>query len=318
MNRRAFLMAASAAPLFGRARMKPIERMNLALKGGTPDRAPFSFWHHFGLEKKPPEFHAKKTLHFQLIYRMDLVKVMSDFPYPKSVGANWWELKTVDNPFPAQIEALKLISKGVQGQKYFVETIFNPFNVAEKLSSPAEVKRLMNEHPQQLLDALEAIAKSQAAHAKLALDTGAKGIFLAIANAQESVMTREQYDKFSAPFDRMILAAAAGAPLNTLHLHGKGVWLDRFWTGWGNPIINYSTVETGIPLVEARRQYSGVLMGGLDETKARTARLADYQKMIKAARAAGPKWFCTPGCSVPDNTSDAKLFLITRAAAAGT
>ncbi|MBA3976156.1 MAG: hypothetical protein C0504_18265 [Candidatus Solibacter sp.] len=318
MNRRAFLLSAAAAPLFGRARMKPIERMNLALNGGTPDRAPFSFWRHFGLENKPPEAHAKKTLHFQLIYRMDLVKVMSDFPYPKSASPNWWELKTVDNPFPAQIEALKLISKGLQDQKYFVETIFNPYNVAEKLSSPAEVKRLMAEHPQQLLDALEAIAKSQAAHARLALDTGAKGIFLAIANAQDSVMTREQYGKFSAPFDRMILNAAAGAPVNTLHLHGKGVWLDRFWTGWGDPIISYSTVETGVPLAEARRHYSGVLMGGLDETRVKSASLVGLQKMIQTASAAAPKWFCAPGCSVPDNTSDAKLFLITRAAAEGT
>ena len=243
---------------------------------------------------------------------------MSDFPYPKPQAANWWELKAVDNPFPAQIEALKLIRDGLQSQKYFVETIFNPFGVAQKLSSPAEVKRLMAEHPQHLLDALEAIAKSQAAHAKRALDIGAKGIFLAIANAQDSVMTREQYDKFSAPFDRMVLDAASGAPLNTLHLHGKGVWLDRFWTGWGDPAINYSAAETGVPLAEARSHYSGVLMGGLDETKLRTARLADLQKMIQAGRSAAPKWFCTPGCEVPASLSDARLFLITRAAAAGT
>lgn len=318
MNRREFLMTAAAAPRTRRTRMKPIERMELALRGGTPDRAPFSFWHHFGLQGKPPEFHAKATLHFQLVYRLDLVKVMSDFPYPKGTGANWWELKPLADPFPAQIEALKLIREGIQNTKYFVETIFNPYNVAEKLSSKEEVKRMMTERPQQLLDALEAIAKSEAAHAKRALATGAKGIFLAIANAQDAVMTKEQYERFSAPFDRMVAGAASGAPLNTLHLHGKGVWLDRFWKGWDDPIINYSTVETGVALAEARRSYSGVLMGGLDETKVKRARLADYQKMISGAKVAGPKWFCTPGCSVPDDTSDARLFLITRAAAAGT
>ncbi len=224
-----------------------------------------------------------------MIYRLDLVKVMSDFPYQKGGGANWWELKPLGSPFPAQIEALKLIQDGIKDTKYSVETIFNPYNVAEKLSSKEEVKHMMTERPQALLDALEAIGKSEAAHAKRRWN-GAKGIFLAIANAQDSVMTREQYDKFSAPFDRMVLDAAAGAPLNTLHLHGKGVWLDRFWKGWGNPVINYSVVETGVPLAEARRQYAGVLMGGLDETKARTARLADYQKMIQAAKAVGPKW----------------------------
>jgi uroporphyrinogen decarboxylase len=296
--------------------MKPVERMNLALQGGTPDRAPFSYWHHFGLQDKPPEFHAKATLRFQQINRLDLVKVMSDFPYPKAAGANWWELKAADDPFPAQIEALKMIRDGLKGLKYFVETIFNPFNVAEKLSSNDEVKRMMEDRPQQMLDALEAIAKSEASHAKRALGTGAKGIFLAIANANDAAMTRAQYEKFSAPFDRMVLDAASGAPLNILHLHGAGIWMDRFWKGWGDPVIHYSVAETGVPLAEARREYSGVLIGGLDETKVARARLADYQKMIRAAKAAGPKWFCAPGCSVPDKTSDSKLFLITRAAAA--
>ncbi len=295
--------------------MKPRERMDAALSGATPDRAPFSFWHHFGLQNEPPEFHAKATLRFQQIYRLDLVKVMSDFPYPKGAGANWWELKPLADPFPAQIEALKLIHEGIEDTKYFVETVLNPYNVAEKLSSKEEVKRMMDERPQALLDALEAIAKSEAAHAKRALETGAKGIFLAIANAQDSMMTRAQYDKFSGPFDKLVLDAVSGAPLKTLHLHGSGVWLDRFWRGWGDPIINYSVAETGVSLAEARRSYAGVLMGGLDETKTKTARLADYRKMIQAAEVASPKWFCTPGCSVPDNTSDGKLFLITRAAA---
>jgi len=94
--------------------MKPRERMDAALSGATPDRAPFSFWHHFGLQNEPPEFHAKATLRFQQIYRLDLVKVMSDFPYPKGAGANWWELKPLADPFPAQIEALKLIHEGIE------------------------------------------------------------------------------------------------------------------------------------------------------------------------------------------------------------
>ena len=43
-------------------------------------------------------------------------------------------------------------------------------------------------------------------------------------------MTREDYRKFCEPFDRMVLKAAASAPLNVLHLHGDKVYLDLFTT----------------------------------------------------------------------------------------
>ena len=63
-------------------------------------------------------------------------------------------MKPLENPFPDQIRALELIRQGLNGDAYFVETIFNPFNVAEKLSSREDVRRLRDENPQALLDAL--------------------------------------------------------------------------------------------------------------------------------------------------------------------
>jgi hypothetical protein len=70
-------------------------------------------------------------------------------------------LNPLDNPFPEQIRALESIRQGLNGDAYFVEAIFNPFNVAEKLSSPAEVRRLRDENPPALLNALDVITQSQ-------------------------------------------------------------------------------------------------------------------------------------------------------------
>ena len=50
------------------------------------DRPPFSYWYHFGLEKEPPDRFAQTTLNFHQKFRTDLVKVMSDYPYPKPPG----------------------------------------------------------------------------------------------------------------------------------------------------------------------------------------------------------------------------------------
>ena len=62
--------------------------------------------------------------------------------------------------------ALGLIRDGLDGRAYFVETIFNPWNVAEKMTSKEEVLRMKKDEPQKLLDMLEPIGKSEANHAR--------------------------------------------------------------------------------------------------------------------------------------------------------
>jgi len=316
LTRRSFLIAAAAPALLRGASMTPKQRVDAALQDVQADRPPFTLWHHFGLEKQGAEAHAQATLAFHRDYRTDLVKVMSDFPYPRPAGP-WHELKPVDNPFPEQLKALEMIRDGLKqdgkNAAYFVETLFNPWNVAEKLSSPAEVQRLRKEQPQKLLDCLQAIAKSEISHAKSALKRGAAGIFLAVANAQEGILTREEYAKFSEPFDKMILRAVAEAPLNILHLHGEKVYVDYFAksTGWKISGLNYSMHETGYPLRLARHNWHvihGALVGGIDHRNYRTRTVEDLRDDIRMAIAdAGRRLIVTPGCSVPNDSTPEEL-----------
>lgn len=306
LSRRQFL-AVPAAALAAAPRLSSTERVDRAIRGQDVDRLPFSLWHHFGLEKQGPRKHAEATLEFHERYGTDLVKVMSDFPYPKPAG-NWWELKVEANPFAPQVHALEIIADGLRGRAHFVETVFNPWNVAEKLSSKEEVIRLRNEQPQKLLDALEVIAQSEANHARLALKAKASGIFLAIANAQDGIMTRAEYAKWSEPFDRLVLQAAGGAPLNILHLHGDKVYVDYFLTGWPAGGVNYGSQETGFPLPAARARFAGVLLGGVDERSYRTRSAGELREdAARARREAGPRLIFTPGCSVPNDSRPDEL-----------
>lgn len=302
-------LAAPAAGVFGAqaSKLSAKQRVDRVLKGADVDRAPYTLWHHFGLEKQPGDAHAKATLGFYRKFKPDVVKVMSDYAYPKATGA-WFELREERNPFPQQIRALNEIRAGIGGEAYFLETIFNPWNVAEKLSSKEEVQRLKEEKPQQLLDALEVIAKSQAHHAKLAVGAGAAGIFLAIANAQDGILSQADYAKYSEPFDKIVLAAVRTEPLNTLHLHGDKVYLERFYQGWPAAVINYSSHGTGVGFSDVRRKYSGVLMGGIDERNYRKLTPAEIkQQAASAAQEAGRRFILAPGCSVPDDSTDAEL-----------
>src|ERR1041385_6105921 len=250
MLRRQFVSAALVAPLARSTSLTSKERVDRALKGADLDRPPFSLWHHFGLTT--PEEHAKATLAFHQSYRTDIVKVMSDFAYPKPAG-KWYELKLEKNPFPQQIRALELIRDWLAGSAYFIETVFNPWNVAEKLSSKDEVRRLMKENPKALLAALDVITESEIAHSKRVLSLGASGILLSVANANAAVLTHEEYVKFSQPFDRRILQSISGAKLNILHLHVEQPSLPLF-DGFPAPIINYSLHVSHIPVADVRRQ----------------------------------------------------------------
>jgi uroporphyrinogen decarboxylase len=304
MRRREFVAFAAAAIAAHGKTLSRKERVDRALQGKDVDRTPFTFWHHFGL--KTPEEHVKATLDFHSKYRTDIVKVMSDFPYPKPKGA-WYELRVDDNPFPAQIRALEHIRAGLNGDAYFIETLFNPWNVAEKLSSKDELKRLKTENPRKLLETLDVITQSEIHHAKRSLAAGASGILLSVANANSKELSLEDYKTFSAPFDRRILAAISTAPLNVLHLHVETPYLDAFGD-FPAPILNYSRAVSGIPIETVRSRFKQAIAGGLDEVHFRELDKNALQAQWNSARReAGSRFILTPGCSVPDNSRPEEL-----------
>jgi uroporphyrinogen decarboxylase len=310
MLRRSFLAAAAAAPFaFSGTTLTRKQRVDRALKGDDLDRPPFTLWHHFGLTEAGA--HATATLEFHRAYRTDIVKVMSDFPYPKPAG-KWYELKVEASPFPDQLKSLDLIRDGLNCDAYYLETIFNPWNVAEKLSSKEELNRLKEERPQAVLDALDVITKSEINHAKLAIARGASGVLLSVANAKKDELSPADYQKFSAPFDRRILEAISSARLNVLHLHVEPEYL-AFFHGWPATAINYSLHVSGIPMTDVRKQYAQVLMGGIDEVNYCKLSAADLRSQWEsAARAAGKKFILTPGCSVPNDCAKDELARLPR------
>jgi len=299
LSRRGFLWTLAAAPA---SPLTKIDRVRRALDGREVDRPPYTYWYHFLDEKLPAERHAASTLEFTRRFDTDLVKVMSDYPFREEAA----------NPFPEQVKALEIIARELAGKALFVETIFQPFNQVEKTSSPEKVKELLRANPQALLDRMEFVAKAEASHARLALKAGAAGIFLAISNANDGYLTREEYRKFSEPFDRMVLDAVKGAELNILHIHGPKPYLDLFYD-WPARAIQHSTAATGISFRVARQSYRGVLMGGVDEVRFKELTPDQMRAQIRTARAeAGAKWILAPGCSVPNDTPDAQLLAFNR------
>src|ERR1019366_1419346 len=139
MNRRSFLCSAAATaglalakPVFGHstrsATLTHKERVDRALRGQDVDRPPFTFYHHY---KRPTsQLEAQDHLEFHRTYNTDIVKVMNDFDYPQSTTGKWYELKALNSPYPEQLNTLKLIRDGLNGDAYFIDTIYGPYMTA--------------------------------------------------------------------------------------------------------------------------------------------------------------------------------------------
>jgi hypothetical protein len=341
MNRRNFLYAAAAStglaiarPAFGKktgsATLSHKERVDRALRGRDLDRPPFTFYHHY---KRPTaQLEAQDHLDFHRTYNTDIVKIMNDFDYPQSKTGKWYELKPLDSPYPEQLTTLKLVRDGLNGDAYFLDTIYGPYMTAmilfqsqpqfASLGKSDEVQdqqiKSLHEFQQQNPDAwhgaLEAITQSTINHIHKSRDIGASGALVSIFNAEGKFGSVADYEQYTRPYDKRIFDALADTKLSILHLHYlERPYLDQFKDSHV-PVIQYSVKTSGIPISEIRKQYSQAIAGGVDEIDYKKLTVAEMREQWTEARSqAGARYIAAPGCSVPDSSTPEELARFPRA-----
>jgi hypothetical protein len=336
-SRRQFVSAFAAAAAMTAARLSwsktsaltHKERVDRALLGAEVDRPPFSFWHHY---KRPnAQLEAQDHLEFHRRYDTDFVKVMNDFDYPRSTTGKWYELEPVASPYPEQLRTLELVRDGLKGDAYFIDTVYGPYMTAMLLlaaepqfsganSSPdrgqviSALHTFQQEHSAEWARALEAITQSTINHINRSLALGSSGTLVSIYNATSRFGSVEDYERYSRSYDKRVMSALAQTKLSILHLHTlERPYLSQF-RDFGAPVVNYSVKTSGIPIAEVRQSYSQAIAGGVDEIDFQHLSTQEIVAQWTSARAqAGSKYLITPGCSVPDASTDADLARMTRA-----
>ena len=340
MNRRNFLR--SAARVAGLALTKPIlartagttvlthkERVDRTLLAQDVDRPPFTFYRHYN--RPSPQLEADDHLNFHRTYKTDIVKVMNDFDYPKSTTDKWYELKPLDSPYPEQLNTLQLIRDGLNGDAYFIDTLYGPYMTAMILfrSQPQFAKLqqfeaeneimgalhdFQKQHPDEWHTALEAITQSTINHIHRSKAIGASGALVSVFNAHSSYGPVADYQLYSRPYDKRVSDALADTKLTFLHLHNLDqTYLDQF-KDFNLPVIQYSVKTSGIPISEVRKLYSQTIAGGVDEINFQNLTTEQIREQWKAAReVAGKKYIATPGCSVPNASTPDELARFPRA-----
>jgi len=336
MNRRNFLSSVTVAvagavlakPLLGTgsqaSKLSHKERVDRALRGQEVDRPPFTFYHHY---KRPmAQQEALDHLDFHRAYKTDIVKVMNDFAYPQSTTGKWYELKPLDSPYPQQLDTLRRVRDGLNGDAYFIDTVYGPYMTAmilyqsqaqfSKLPKSEEttdeqirsLREFQQQNPEGWHTALEAITQSTINHIRHAREIGASGTLVSVFNAESKFGSVEDYRKYTRTYDQRLFAALADTKLTVLHLH----YLERpyieLFKDFHAPVIQHSVKTSGIAISEMRRHYAQPIFGGVDEVDYRKLTTADIRRQWTAAREqAGSKYIAAPGCSVPDDSTPQEL-----------
>ncbi len=326
--------------------MNKRERVTAALHGQEVDRAPVSFWGHDFLREWSAEGLAAAMLESVHTFDYDYLKVNPRASYyTEAWGCRYrpmhdptrgpevehWVLREASDletirPVDAQhgslgeqLEALRLIADGLNGEIPFVQTLFSPLSVIGRLANGREpVRRWMTEAPEALHASLAAVTETLASYARACLDTGADGVFFATTEwATYDVCTAEEYQAFGRPYDLRVLEAVEGAPMNILHVCRPHNMLELL-LDYPVAAVSWAVHAPGnLSLAEGLAKTKLTVMGGIDE---RHTLLDGSPEEVRAEvedalRQTGSRRFLlAPSCSVSPQTPAANLHAAVEAA----
>jgi uroporphyrinogen decarboxylase len=309
-----------------------------ALRGELVDRVPLSFWMHNFVAENTVEDFVAESLRLAKVFDWDYLKPQSRaqcfaeawglryqasgqraVPYtrthaPCADAADLRRLKPVEPAAGAlgeQLAALRQIRAGVGPETPIIWTVFSPLMVVPYLL-PGGVEQALaiaRQEPAALESALDAIAHTLEAYTRLALAAGADGLFYATNVARRDLLSVAECRRFQRPYDLAVLAAAAPAPFNVVHVCGSGVLFDEF-VEYPVQATSWAQAEGNPSLAEGHRRTGRAVMGGLPAKPL----LATLSAELVAARARAAvrdtgarALLLGPDCSINPDTPDALL-----------
>ncbi|MHA1630423.1 MAG: uroporphyrinogen decarboxylase family protein [Candidatus Heimdallarchaeota archaeon] len=320
-----------------------IEILRALLKGEQVEPIPFAFWRHFPRDDLSAERLAQKQLEYLQKFDSIFMKVSPNGRYcvidwgceiafddQKLTGSayctkyrvaaieDWAALEELDvnqGMFGEQLKALTIIDQGMKRKTPFIETVFNPLMVAAKLTENRElVLKAIREEPGTFKEGLKIITKVMKEFAKISLENGASGIFLATQEATFDFLTEEEFREFGMTFDLEILKAIKNkATFNVAHIHGNNIMFQLIAKHYPVQALNWHDQLTPPPIAEAQKLFSGIIVGGIEEQEFLPKATIDnvlerLEKTISSVN--GRPIIIGPGCVIPLNVPDEKLTAI--------
>ncbi len=304
------------------------ERVRTAIKGEDVDRVPISLWKHWPVDDETPAGLAAVTVNWQKEYDFDLVKFMPTGTY----GIEDWGAETIYQPnyrgirtvtkfgltyteqWPKleqlevtkgylgnQIAALRLAAAELDNTVPILQTIFSPLTTARKLAGERVFTDLRLQ-PETLKEGLQIIAETTVRFALESIRAGAHGMFFASQCDTYHLLNQAEYKEFGEYYDLIVLKAVQKeAELNMIHAHGEDIMFDLM-AAYPAQMMNWHDRLTRPTLSEAKKQFSGLLVGGVSEWQTLLngpvdAIRAEVKDAI--AQTGGRRLMVGPGCVIP-------------------
>jgi len=328
--------------------LKPRQRVSAALAGAPLDRPPVSFWGHvYHRESSAPDL-VDATLEAQRRYAWDWVKLnprkhyhvepwgvryrYSGRPNEKPALEDWpvrdaedWR-RIHEQPhdrgaLAEQLEAVRMLRASLDPDVPMIETVFTPLAVlGEMVETPDVLRRHLDENPAGVHAALESVTRTFEKFVRAVLAAGADGVYFATVDwASRDLLDAAAYRTWARPGDLRVIAAAAGARFNVLHVCKRHNLLFEV-ADYPVHAFSWDALEPSNPsLADALKRLPGAVMGGIpfdDTLKVATPdRFADaYRRGLEATQ--GRRWLVAPGCSIPPAAAPENLEAVRNAVTA--
>jgi len=297
------------------------------------DRPAISFWGHFYHWESSASELVDATLEHQREFGWDWVKLnprkhyhvedwgvryrYSGRPDEKPVLESWpvhepddWRAITPKHPeqgaLGEQLDAVRMLRERLPRDVPMIETVFTPLAIlAEMVEEPGVLKLHMRTHPDIVRAALEVVTATFEPYVAQVIARGADGIYLATTDwASKTWMTAAEYREWARPHDLRLLAAAAGAPFNVLHVCKPKNLLFEL-SDYPVQAFSYDATDPSNPtLDQALARVSGAVMGGISHEGALQSGVEAVTAEVRRGfeQTGGRRWLVAPGCSIPPRT----------------
>ena len=323
------------------------ERIMAMLAGAPVDRPPVALWRHWPVDDQDAESLAERALDYQRRYDWDLIKIPPSSSYAiDDYGAkheyqagkmgewflgernylervirrieDWDKIQPLDvnkGTYARILRCLKIVLEKREPDIPVIQTMFNPISMARMLVGDDVYLAHLRRDRKRLKRALTSLTKTCANFAYASIKAGADGIFLSTAAASYNIMSVEEHNHFSRPYDLEVLKAASEGWFNVLHIHGRYPMFSEL-ADYPVAAINWHDRSAGPSLKEARQIFKGALLGGIEQFRllhfGQTAEIkAQIQDAVRQTHGRG--LMVAAGCTYPVTVPEGNLVAVRRA-----
>lgn len=257
------------------------ERVLSAIALQPVDHTPCGFSLHFPQDCNSGEAGIQAHLDFFRETDTDILKIMNENLVPNygtiQSPADWSCIGKIDQNTPfihTQLEFTKEILSRCEPDGFTMGTLHgitaSSIHPIEPVYGYEPVRTLLTEHlrenPQPVLDAMSRIAEGMCCLARGYAEAGVDAVYYAALGAERKWFTAEEFEKWIAPFDKLILSEIQKSGCKAfLHICKDGLDMDRYadYASFCD-VVNWGIYEVPYPVEDARKLFPNkAIMGGL-------------------------------------------------------